>query len=315
MRPFVLAFYDLDGFKTYNDTFGHRAGDMLLARLGARVAAALPQADVFRLGGDEFCVLVDQTPGGEAAVRVAASALSESGARFEVGCSYGMVGVPHEAADAESAMVLADARMYEHKDGRRPDPATESHDVLVRALLERNGDLGQHNHDVAELVIAVCREMGLDAAGIRAVRSAAELHDVGKLAIPDAILNKPGPLDEREWEFMRQHTIVGERIVASASSLGDVASIVRSSHERWDGAGYPDRLAGEAIPLGARIIAVCDAYDAMTTTRPYRRAMSDADAMAELRRCAGRQFDPHVVAVFERVAAQDRAAELHRLAA
>ncbi len=130
-----------------------------------------------------------------------------------------------------------------------------------------------------------------------------------------AILNKPGPLDEREWEFMRQHTIVGERIVASASSLGDVASIVRSSHERWDGAGYPDRLASEAIPLGARIIAVCDAYDAMTTTRPYRRAMSDADAMAELRRCAGRQFDPHVVTVFERVAAQERAAELHRLAA
>jgi two-component system cell cycle response regulator len=316
MPPFVLAFYDLDGFKTYNDTFGHQAGDMLLARLGVRVAAAVPQADIFRLGGDEFCVLVNQTPDGEAAAQAAAAALSESGARFRVDCSYGMVVVPDEAADAETAMVMADSRMYAHKGGRRPDAAEESQEVLIRALVERNGDLGQHNHDVAELVVAVCGEMGLDRAEIRAVRRAAELHDVGKLAIPDEILNKPGRLDEREWQFMRQHTIVGERIVASATSLLDVAPIVRASHERWDGDGYPDGLAGELIPLGARIVAVCDAYDAMTTTRPYRRAMSEAEAMAELRRCAGHQFDPRVVATFERVVARERTgADANELAA
>jgi diguanylate cyclase (GGDEF)-like protein len=301
LQPFVVAFYDLDGFKNYNDTFGHQAGDMLLARLGKRVVAALPEADVFRLGGDEFCVLIDEAAGGEAGVRTAADALQEHGSTFDVGCSFGMVRVPEEARDAETAMVLADARMYEQKNGRRPDAATESQEVLVRALVERNQDLGQHNDDVAELVVAVSRELGLDQAEIVAARRAAELHDVGKLAIPDAILSKPGPLDDQEWEFMRQHTIVGERIVASATSLSDVAPIVRSSHERWDGGGYPDGLAGQAIPLGARIIAVCDAYDAMTTTRPYRTAMSEADAMAELRRCAGHQFDPSVVAAFERV--------------
>jgi two-component system, cell cycle response regulator len=315
VRPFVVAFYDLDGFKTYNDTFGHQAGDMLLARLGKRVVAALPEAEVFRLGGDEFCVLIDEETGAEAHVRTAAEALRERGSTFDVGCSFGMVRVPQEATDAETAMVLADARMYEQKSGRRPDAATESHDVLVRALVERNRDLGQHNDDVAELVVAVSRELGLEHADIVAARRAAELHDVGKLAIPDAILSKPGRLDEQEWEFMRQHTIVGERIVASATSLSDVAPIVRSSHERWDGGGYPDGLAGETIPLGARIIAVCDAYDAMTTTRPYRKAMSEADAIAELRRCAGHQFDPRVVAAFERTIGTEPADATERLAA
>jgi len=315
VRRFVVAFYDLDGFKNYNDTFGHQAGDMLLARLGKRVVAALPEADVFRLGGDEFCVLVDEAVGGEEAVRTAASALQEHGSTFHVGCSFGMVRVPEEATDAETAMVLADARMYEQKNGRRPDAASESQEVLVRALVERNRELGQHNDDVAKLVVAVSRELGLDQAEIVAARRAAELHDVGKLAIPDAILSKPGALDEQEWEFMRQHTIVGERIVASATSLSDVAPIVRSSHERWDGGGYPDGVLGEAIPLGARIIAVCDAYDAMTTMRPYRKAMSEADAMAELRRCAGHQFDPSVVAAFERVIGARRADVPERLAA
>lgn len=313
--PFLLSIYDLDGFKTYNDTFGHQAGDALLARLGGRVAATLSQARVFRLGGDEFCVLLDDGPGGEAAVLAAADALTEKGATFEVGCSYGTVRLPDEAADVDNAMLLADARMYEQKGERRPDAAVESHDVLVRALAERGDGLGRHNGDVAELAVAVCRELGLEHAEIVPVHRAAELHDVGKLAVPDAILGKPGPLDENEWEFMKQHTIVGERIVASATSLRDVAPIVRSSHERWDGAGYPDGLARDAIPLGARVIAVCDAYDAMTTARPYRDAMSEASAMTELRRCAGHQFDPHIVAAFERVIARRRTAAPERLAA
>ncbi len=315
VSPFLLSIYDLDGFKSYNDTFGHQAGDVLLARLGSRVAAALPHAAVFRLGGDEFCVLLDGGSGGEAGVLAAAEALTEKGATFEVGCSHGIVRLPDEAADVDSAMLLADARMYEQKGERRPDAADESHDVLVRALAERGDDLGQHNEEVAELAVAVCHELALEAAEVVVVRRAAELHDVGKLAVPDAILGKPSALDEDEWEFMKQHTIIGERIVASATSLRDVAPIIRSSHEHWDGAGYPDGLAGEGIPLGARVIAVCDAYDAMTTTRPYRGAMSEASAMTELRRCAGRQFDPRVVAAFERVIARRRTAAFEPVAA
>jgi HD-GYP domain-containing protein (c-di-GMP phosphodiesterase class II) len=193
--------------------------------------------------------------------------------------------------------------MYEHKDDRRPSAASESQGVLLRALAERNNELGEHHNVVADLVEAVARELGLANEQVVPIRRAAELHDVGKLAIPDAILNKPGPLSDEEWVFMRGHTIVGERIVSSASSLRNVAPMVRSSHERWDGGGYPDGLAGANIPLGARIIAVCDAYDAMVTTRAYRAARTSDAAIAELRRCAGKQFDSEVVDAFERVLA------------
>jgi diguanylate cyclase (GGDEF)-like protein len=311
--PFVLAYYDLDGFKAYNDMFGHQAGDALLSRLGNRVREAVPKALTFRMGGDEFCVIVTEADGGAQVAALAAQALSERGAQFVVGCSYGVVHVPAEASDSDAAMLLADTRMYDQKGVRRPSAAAESQGVLMQALAERNSDLGQHNDDVAELVDAVGQELGLAAAELVSIRRAAELHDVGKLAIPDAILNKPGPLDENEWEFMRRHTIVGERIVASATSLHDVAPMVRATHERWDGAGYPDGIAGEAVPLGARIIAVCDAYDAMITTRPYRTGMSGAAAMAELRRCSGSQFDPRVVQAFIRVI--ERRADLAAAAA
>jgi two-component system, cell cycle response regulator len=302
--PFVLAYYDLDGFKGYNDTFGHQAGDSLLTRLGDRAKLAVPEASVFRMGGDEFCMIAAEADGGAELARRAAEALTESGTSFSVGCSFGIVDVPAEAADADAAMLLADSRMYDHKGNRRPSAAAESQGVLLRALAERNSELGQHNDDVAQLVEAVGHELGLEQGTIVPMLRAAELHDVGKLAIPDTILNKPGPLDEQEWAFMRRHTIVGERIVASAASLRDAAPIVRASHERWDGAGYPDGVAAEAIPLGARIIAVCDAYDAMITNRPYRTRMSEPAALRELRRCSGTQFDPRVVAAFERVMAR-----------
>jgi HD-GYP domain-containing protein (c-di-GMP phosphodiesterase class II) len=127
---------------------------------------------------------------------------------------------------------------------------------------------------------------------------AAQLHDIGKAAVPDAILSKPGKLDPHEWAFIERHTLVGERILAAAPALAPVAVIVRSSHENWDGTGYPDRLAGERIPLGARIIRVCDSFDAMTSERPYAPAVSPELALAELEQCAGRQFDPGVVRAF-----------------
>jgi HD-GYP domain-containing protein (c-di-GMP phosphodiesterase class II) len=140
--------------------------------------------------------------------------------------------------------------------------------------------------------------LGLPASEVKRIGLAAELHDVGKTAIPDAILNKPGPLDTSEWEFMRQHTVIGERILLAAPSLAPTAELVRASHEAFDGSGYPDGLCGEAIPLGSRIIAACDAFDAMISERAYRAGMSVEDAIAELRRCAGTQFDPHVVDEF-----------------
>jgi HD-GYP domain-containing protein (c-di-GMP phosphodiesterase class II) len=146
-------------------------------------------------------------------------------------------------------------------------------------------------------------KLGLDEQEAAAVRHAASLHDIGKVAIPDSILSKPGALDEDEWVFMRSHTLIGERILGGAPSLTPLSRLVRSSHERMDGSGYPDGLAGEDIPLGARIIAVCDAYDAMLADRPYSPARTPVEALAELRRCAGSQFDLAVVDAFAAVVA------------
>jgi HD-GYP domain-containing protein (c-di-GMP phosphodiesterase class II) len=199
--------------------------------------------------------------------------------------------------------------MYAHKNSGRATARRQSTDVLLRALSERHPSLEGHLGGVAQLAEAVGRHLGLEAEALDHVRVAAELHDVGKVAIPDAILNKPGPLDDEEWAFMRRHTLIGERIVAAAPALGAVAKLVRASHERWDGDGYPDRTAGEDIPLGARIVAVCDAYDAIVADRPYRRGSSSAEAMQELRRCAGAQFDPAVVAAFAAVLATDGRAD------
>jgi two-component system, cell cycle response regulator len=162
----------------------------------------------------------------------------------------------------------------------------------------------------------VGRVLGLPEDELVHVRRAAALHDIGKVAIPDAILHAPRGLEPDEWEYMRRHTIIGARIIGAAPELAPVADMVRASHERFDGGGYPDGLAGEAIPLGARIVAVCDSYDAMVTTRPYRDALSVEEALAELRRCAGSQFDPAVVAAFEAVCrAAERAAAVPASAA
>ncbi|HWJ31646.1 MAG TPA: HD-GYP domain-containing protein, partial [Gaiellaceae bacterium] len=155
---------------------------------------------------------------------------------------------------------------------------------------------GSHSRDVVELVLAVADNLGLDPAGRRQAEFAALLHDVGKVKVPAEIINKAGPLDDGEWEIMKTHTVLGEQMLEQIGGLlGDVGHVVRSCHERWDGAGYPDGLAGEAIPLSARIVCACDAWSAMRTDRSYRRALPFEVALAELRSCAGTHFDPRVV--------------------
>ncbi|MEA2312793.1 MAG: hypothetical protein QOE28_2761 [Solirubrobacteraceae bacterium] len=305
-RPVCLALYDLDGFKAYNDTFGHPAGDSLLARLGRSLRDAMPiQGSAYRMGGDEFCVLTQPEHGEiDVVLAAAAVALSEHGDGFAITCSYGMVMLPAEAENAEHALNLADERMYVQKNGCRPSAGRQSSDVLLRALAERHPSLGDHVKGVVELALAVGARLELPPEEIEALGHAAELHDIGKVAIPDAILDKPGPLDEAEWEFMRRHTIIGERILSAAPALERVARIVRSTHERMDGKGYPDQLAGEEIPLAARIVLVCDAFEAMTADRTYRKAMSAEVAGEELERCAGAQFDPRVVRAFRELAGE-----------
>ncbi len=296
--PRVLAFFDLDGFKNYNDSFGHAAGDVLLRRLSLRLSRTVAdQARVYRLGGDEFCMLThDRSTLGELLLDHAVQALTEDGEGFHVRPSCGVVHIPSETTNAVDALRLADQRMYAEKNSREGSSRHQTRDVLVALVDEADPSLREHAHDVARLCHAVGTELGLSTPELDTLVKAAELHDIGKIAIPDQIRSKPSPLDDDEWALMHQHPVIGERILAVAAAMRPVAALVRSSHERWDGTGYPDRLAGQEIPLGARIIAVCDSYDAIVTDRPYSPAESPSAALDELQRHAGNQFDPTIVA-------------------
>jgi putative nucleotidyltransferase with HDIG domain len=169
---------------------------------------------------------------------------------------------------------------------------------IVVTMARMHDALLDHAREVAALAEALARRLGLDRRACEEVARAAALHDIGKLAIPSEVLAKPGPLDASEHALLRGHTLLGEAMLSAAPPLRPIALLVRASHERWDGRGYPDGLAGEAIPLGARIVAVCDAFSAMCEVRPYGAVLTERDAIAELRRCAGTQFDPRVVDAF-----------------
>jgi putative nucleotidyltransferase with HDIG domain len=173
--------------------------------------------------------------------------------------------------------------------------------VIGAAMEVRDAYTALHEEAVAQLAAAIAAELGLDPGEQRTIRYAALTHDIGKLSVPNEILHKPGPLDVDEWAIMRRHTIVGAEMLGRIPFFEGMVAPVRGHHERWDGRGYPDGLCRGEIPIGARILCVCDSYNAMTTSRPYREAMSERRALEELRRCAGSQFDPRVVAAMERV--------------
>jgi diguanylate cyclase (GGDEF)-like protein len=296
----LLATFDLDGFKQYNDTFGHPAGDALLERLGGRLldAGQRNAAAAYRIGGDEFCVIARCTreqAGG--VVEDAIDALHDAGEGWSIGCSHGVVWLPSEASTAPDALKLVDKRLYADKAGRS-STSKQVADALLRVLAEQDASLDVHGERVATLAGELAEDLGLSEHEIQRIRLAAKLHDVGKTAIPAAIRDKPGSLDPQEWEFVHSHPAIGARIVAAAPALASTAPLILASHERLDGKGYPEGLAGDEIPLGARIIALCDAFEAMTSDRVYRRAMSLEAALEELKRGSGTQFDPTAVDTF-----------------
>jgi diguanylate cyclase (GGDEF)-like protein len=307
-EPLHLFLYDLDGFKQYNDTFGHSAGDTLLMRLSGRLTKAVSDEGLgYRIGGDEFCALVGGDRNRIEAIRGAVtSALTEHGDGFSITASFGAATLPTEATTLRQAYQLADERMYAQKAGRSPAAARQTHDALLRMIDEWDPEMHSHGRAVADLAVAVGRHLDLCSTDLDRLAKAASLHDIGKVAIPRTILDKDGPLNDEEWAFVRTHTELGERIIGEAPALREEAAVVRATHERWDGDGYPDGRAGEEIPLAARIIFACDAFDAMTSVRLYGVLRNQAEAVDELRRCAGSQFDPEVVDALEKVLAVDR---------
>jgi len=314
-HPLSVAVIDIDGFRGINVSHGLPVGDAVLAAAG-RVVSTLTRANdmVARSDGDEFVMLLTDTDSGGAKQCVERILLElEATTAGPVGCVSASAGIASWQRPQTPEQLLEHARRgVDHAQadggGRAAIMGSGSEDVspqddsrrdaivgLATTLLERDRYTGDHSEAVVQLTVRVARALALNPDEVDRVETAALLHDIGKVGIPDSILHKNGPLDDEEWVLMKEHPVIGERILRAIPGLGGVARIVRHEHERWDGGGYPDGLAGDAIPMGSRIILTCDAYHAMTSDRPYRKAMSHGDALRELRASAGTQFDPQVV--------------------
>jgi diguanylate cyclase (GGDEF)-like protein/putative nucleotidyltransferase with HDIG domain len=320
--PLTLCFVDIDDFKRINDRFGHPSGDRVLSQVAGKLRQG---GEAFRLGGDEFALLlVDHNEGTALAAansiveRIGALDLDHIG---NVTVSAGLATFPVQGHGRDELIRLADSALYwakEHGKNRvrlyRPDVVElaelkrlaagpdraaryRAAASLAKAVDARDTYTGEHSECVAELAARIAVRVGLDTEHVELIRLAGRLHDLGKLAIPEEILQKPSGLTDSERLVLERHPQIGFRMLDSLG-VEPVADVVLHHHERWDGAGYPDGLRGDAIPLGARIVFVADAYHAMTTDRVYRRRLSQEVALNELRRCAGSQFDPAIVAAF-----------------
>jgi diguanylate cyclase (GGDEF)-like protein/putative nucleotidyltransferase with HDIG domain len=336
-RAFSLLFIDIDHFKALNDLYGHAVGDDALRGFAAAARAALRGSDIVgRWGGEEFVAILPETePEGatEVAERLRAHASDNAlplASEHRLTCSVGISHFPEDAVDRNALLEMADRAMYAAKRlGRNQvrlstepavvaltrtvaKPGTREEGTLIgtaealAALVQaRDRSTGHHAAEVADLSARLGEWLGLEPSEVYRLRLAAWLHDIGKVAIPDAVLQKPARLSGEEWELIRTHTVVGADVVHHLPGLRTLAPVIRGHHERWDGAGYPDGLAGEEIPLAARIIAVVDAYLTIVTDRPYRHARGVEEARAEIRRCSGSQFDPTVVEALEALLERD----------
>ena len=337
-RPLSVAFVDIDHFKAVNDTYGHAAGDIVLRGVAQTIKANLRHSDqVGRYGGEEFMLLLTETDVEEGAVLTEKLRNLVAKQKFQIGSqelsltiSIGIAGGKGGPLRTDALVRDADAAMYSAKslgrnqtyifsepdeDARVPrapisaagralaievgraarEAATASLTSVISPLPHYRG---QPSALIASIVVAMAQSLDLPEGEVDRIRTAALLHDVGKVAVPREILDKPAALTSSEWRSVVQHPRIGQVILEQAAALKDAVPIILHHHERYSGHGYPFGLRGNDIPLGARIVAVADAYDAMTHDRPYKRAMTHDDAIKELRRHAGTQFDPEIVALF-----------------
>ncbi len=321
---FSVTMLDLDGFKEYNDRFGHINGDAVLKSLADALRSALRRSDMaFRYGGDEFAIILPATDADRALEivdRVRSKWLRTPKAEYAIletplGFSAGIAQFPENAETADGLVFLADTALLHAKGqgGYKSVLVSElgelSQEVLPPATMDQVYALAAtvdardpytygHSKRVAAIAESVGKATGLSIKQLADLHAAALLHDIGKIGVPDSVLAKPGNLTNREWELIKKHSAEGAKIVGYIRALSTAVPMILSHHEWYDGSGYPGGLKGEDIPLGARIISIADTYDTMTTPRLYRDVISQEEALEELRRCAGTQFDPELVEVF-----------------
>ncbi len=300
--PLSIIMCDVNGLKLINDSFGHDSGDTLLKKAADTIRKACREADVFaRIGGDEFVLLLPKTSASESikiANQIKELASKEKVANIELSISYGIDTKIDEKQSMLEIIANAENHMYRHKLYERSSIRSKTMDLIMNALFEKSSREAAHSKRVSSLCQSIAAEMQMNKDAINQMRIAGLIHDIGKIGVNESILNKPGSLTKNERIDIEKHPEIGWRLLSSTNEFSELAQFVLHHHERWDGRGYPNGLKGEEIQIEARIIAIADAYDAMTSERSYRKALSRQESIVELMKCSGTQFDPGIVHVF-----------------
>lgn len=302
--PISIILGDLNGLKLINDTFGHKKGDQILAKAADIMKSAVPGYVTGRWGGDEFIVIMPRTDPGQAAVimkQIKDMCREYKDENVPLDISLGTAAKERAGQSLEDVIETADNMLYRNKLAESRLIRNSILDYLKNMLLEKNIETEEHVLRMKEMAYLVARNMGLSSKDREDLATVAFMHDIGKISIPDHILKKPGKLTPEEWEIMKKHSAIGYRITMSSDEFAHISQSVLSHHERWDGKGYPQGLKGSDIPLLARIISIIDTYDTLTHARVYKEAASVENALAEIERCSGTQFDPAITGIFVQI--------------
>lgn len=300
--PISVIMADVNGLKLINDAFGHAAGDKLLQKTAEFIKKECREDEIIaRLGGDEFVILLPKTSAEESEKiirRIKANSSNIQVQSMELSISFGCFTKSSKDQDINEILKNAEDKMYRDKLFESPSIRGKTIQAIIKSLHEKNKREEQHSQRVSSICEAIGIAMELAESDLNELKTVGLLHDIGKIAIDEKLLNKPGKLSSEEWNEMKRHPEIGYRILSSVNDMAELAEIVLAHHERWDGKGYPKGLKGEEIPLLSRIIMVADSYDAMTSERAYRMPLDEEIVLNELRSNAGKQFDPQIVNIF-----------------
>lgn len=300
--PITLVMGDVNGLKLINDSFGHLVGDDLIRKVGEVIKKCCRGDDIIaRLGGDEFVIILPKTNSLEAAsilTRITYLLLREKVGSVDISISFGFETKVHEEQDIQEVFKNTESNMYRHKLYEGSSMRSKTIDIIMNTLFEKNNREMLHSRRVSEICEAIANKMNIGKDDVNQIKIAGLMHDIGKIGIDENILNKVGTLNNEEWLEIKKHCEIGYRILSSANEFSEIANYVLEHQEKWDGTGYPKGLRGEEVSLQARIISIADAYDAMTTKRTYGKSFSHDDAILEIEKCAGTQFDPYITNIF-----------------